>query len=62
MKKIILIALFLCAACADTSATTAPSVHGSGVIYDPKAPPIEASAFVYDASAPMVKASAFRYE
>jgi len=59
MNKILLALVFLCAACADTAANTAPPVHASGFVYDPKAPAVESVTFVYDANAPAIRASAF---
>jgi hypothetical protein len=63
MKKIALIALLLCAACADMNQPSAPPAHGSSFIYSPgtQSPPVEAGAFIYDANAPVVRASAFLY-
>jgi hypothetical protein len=61
MKKIALIALLLCAACADMNTPGAPPAHGSSFIVDPKAQSVSAGAFIYDANAPAVRASAFLY-
>jgi hypothetical protein len=60
MKIILLAALLMCVACANTGPTAElPGVHASSFIYDPKAKPVESSAYIYDAKAPELRASKF---